>query len=120
MMFTVTPSNSPACAPNDKASANIAPAIAVDRIDILAMLSFLPISSAPRAAIFSFGLSSQPLLRQRLQGSWSIRLPIDRNYTGGPLDASTRHKRGDEDQIGDSAPNPTLESVIGRIELTPP
>jgi hypothetical protein len=48
------------------------------------------------------------------------RLPVDKNYTGGPLDASTRRKRGDEDQIGGSAPETNaLESVIGRIELTP-
>ena len=48
MTLTVTPSNSPACAPIDAASANIAPATAVDMLEIFAIISFLPVRSAPR------------------------------------------------------------------------
>ena len=95
MMFTVTPSNSPASAPIDEASANIAPAIAVDMLNNFAMLSFLPISSAPRAAMSLFcGPSSQPRAQAAPARVMVNRLPIDENYTGGLLDASTRHKKG--------------------------
>ena len=67
MTLTVTPSNSPAWAPSDDASANIAPAIAVDMLNIFAMLSFLPVSSAPAPAGVSVLLPLEPA-RRRTQG----------------------------------------------------
>ena len=70
MMFTVTPSNSPACAPTDEASANNAPTIAVDMFRIFAMLSFLPDLVGVRAPrYFCFAAApSLPMLRRRLRG----------------------------------------------------
>src|SRR5262249_37445810 len=83
MMFTVTPSNSPASAPGDKPSASIAPAIAVDMLNIFAMLRFLPVSSTPRAATYLFLGRFEPSHAQAGPARLAItRLSIDKTILG--------------------------------------